>query len=285
MKLIIGFVLVIGCVGGGFVLSHGQPLALWQPFELLIIGGAALGAFVIANPTKVIKTVFGSIPLLLKGSKYSKTLYLDLLGLLYDLFAKSRKGGLMSLEADIESPKQSAIFQKYPTILADRHMMDFISDYLRLMVGGNMNPFELESLMEVELETHHHEASQAHHALSKISDALPGFGIVAAVLGIVITMASIGGPPEEIGHHVAAALVGTFLGILLAYGFVGPMASMLEHIAHEEAKFFECIKVCLIATLNGYAPQIAVEFGRKTLFSTERPSFTELETHIKKKGK
>jgi chemotaxis protein MotA len=285
MKLVIGLILVIGCVLGGFVLSHGEPAALWQPYELLVIGGAAFGAFVISNPGKVIKTVFSSVPLLLKGSKYSKALYLDLLGLMYDLFAKSRKDGLMSLEADIESPKQSPIFKKYPTILADHHVMDFISDYLRLMVGGNMNSFELESLMEVELETHHHEAGQAHSALTKVSDGLPGFGIVAAVLGIVITMASIGGPPEEIGHHVAAALVGTFLGILLAYGFVGPMATMLEHLAHEEAKFFECIKVCLIATLNGYAPQIAVEFGRKTLFSAERPSFIELEAHIKKKGK
>jgi chemotaxis protein MotA len=285
MKLIFGFIIVSGCVLGGFVLSHGEPAALWQPYELLIIGGAALGAFVISNPGKVIKTVFGSIPLLLKGSKYNKVLYMDLLGLMYDLFAKSRKDGLMSLEADIESPKQSAIFKKYPRILSDHHMMDFIADYLRLMVGGNMNSFELENLMEVELETHHHEASQIHNALTKVSDALPGFGIVAAVLGIVITMASIGGPPEEIGHHVAAALVGTFLGILLAYGFVGPMAAMLEHLAHEESKFFECIKVCLIATLNGYAPQIAVEFGRKTVFSTERPSFMELESHIKKKAK
>ena len=282
MKLIFGFITVIGCVLGGFILSHGDPLALWQPYELLVIGGAAFGAFVISNPGKVIKTVFASIPLLLKGSKFSKALYLDLLGLMYDLFAKSRKDGLMSLEADIESPKESPIFKKYPKIMADHHVMDFIYDYLRLMVGGNMNTFELESLMEVELETHHHEAGQAHNALTKVSDGLPGFGIVAAVLGIVITMAAIGGPPEELGHHVGAALVGTFLGILLAYGFVGPMAVMLEHLAHEEAKFYECIKVCLIATLNGYAPQIAVEFGRKTLFSTERPSFVELEEHIKK---
>lgn len=285
MKLIIGFFVVIGSVLGGFVLSHGEPAALWQPFELLIIAGAAFGAFIISNPAKVIKTVVTSIPTLLKGSKYNKVLYLDLLGLMYDLFVKARKDGLMSLESDIELPEQSAIFKKYPRILSQNHILDFIADYLRLMVGGNMNSFELESLMEVELETHHHEASQVHYALTKISDALPGFGIVAAVLGIVITMASIGGPPEQIGHHVAAALVGTFLGILLAYGFVGPMAGMLEHLANEESKFLECIKVCLIATLNGYAPQIAVEFGRKTLFSTERPTFVELENHIKKRAK
>jgi chemotaxis protein MotA len=210
---------------------------------------------------------------------------LDLLGLLYDLFAKARKGGLMALENDIEAPRQSPIFLKYPKILTDPHVLDFICDYLRLMVGGNMNPFEMENLMDVELETHHHEASQVYRALTKVADGLPGFGIVAAVLGIVITMASIGGPPEEIGQHVAAALVGTFLGILLAYGFVGPMAHSMEHIAHEETKFYECIKVCLMATLNGYAPQIAVEFGRKTLFSTERPGFAELENHIKGKPK
>ena len=283
MKLIIGIIIVCGCVLGGFILSHGEPLALWQPFELLIIGGAALGAFVISNPAKVIKSVLAAIPRLLKGSKYNKSLYLDLLGLMFDLFNKARKDGLMALEPDIEEPKDSPIFKKYPKILADHHVLEFISDYLRLMVGGNMNPFELENLMDVELETHHHECGQAHNALTKVSDALPGFGIVAAVLGIVITMAAIGGPPEELGHHVGAALVGTFLGILLAYGFIGPMAAALEHIASEEAKFFECIKVCLMASLNGYAPQIAVEFGRKTLFSSERPGFMELENHIKGK--
>jgi len=281
MKLIIGFIIVSASVMGGYILSHGEPMALWQPYELLVIGGSAFGAFVISNPGKVIKSVFKSIPLMMKGSKYSKSLYLDLLGLMFDIFSKARKDGLMALEVDIDAPNESPIFSKYPKILADHHVMDFISDYLRLMVGGNMNPFELENLMDIELETHHHESGQAHSALTKVSDALPGFGIVAAVLGIVITMASIGGPPEILGQHVGAALVGTFLGILLAYGFVGPMAACLEHISDEEGKFFECIKVCLLASLNGYAPQIAVEFGRKTLYSSERPGFMELEEHIK----
>jgi chemotaxis protein MotA len=262
-------------------MAHGELLALWQPAELVVIGGAAFGAFVISNPVKVIKQVFASLPLLIKGSHYKKPLYMDLLGLMYDLFTKSRKEGLMALENDIEEPHESPIFQKYPKILADHHVMDFICDYLRLMVGGNMNPFELENLMDVELETHHHENALPHSALTTVSDGLPGFGIVAAVLGVVITMASIGGPVEEIGAHVAAALVGTFLGILLAYGFVGPMAKFLEHIAEEESKFYACIKVCLMATLNGYAPQIAVEFGRKTILSTERPGFLELEDHVK----
>jgi len=283
MKLIVGIIIVLGCVMGGFILSSGNPLALWQPYELLVIGGAALGAFVISNPGKIIKTAFGSVGALLKGSKYNKTLYLDLLGLMFDLFSKARKEGLMALEGDIEEPKDSVIFKKYPKILSDHHVMDFIADYLRLMVGGNMNPFELENLMDIELETHHHESGAAHTALTKVADGLPGFGIVAAVLGIVITMASIGGPPEQIGHHVGAALVGTFLGILLAYGFIGPMATMLEHIAADESKFFETIKVCLMANLNGYAPQIAVEFGRKTIFASVRPGFIELENHIKGK--
>jgi chemotaxis protein MotA len=283
MKLIVGIILVLGSVAGGFVLSHGNLLALFQPFELLIIGGAAFGAFVISNPGPVIKSALGGIPKLLGGSKHSKQSYMELLALMYDLFTKARKEGMMALEKDIDEPHESPLFQKYPKIIKNHHILDFIADYLRLMVGGNMNPFELENLMDVELETHHQEAHQAPAALTRVSDALPGFGIVAAVLGIVITMASIGGPVEELGAHVAAALVGTFLGILLAYGFVGPMATALEMLLDEEAKLFQCIKVCLLATLNGYAPQIAVEFGRKTLYSHLRPGFQELEDFVKGK--
>ncbi len=284
MKFIVGVIIVLGCVAGGFVLSHGNLVALWQPFELLIIGGAAFGAFVITNPGTVIKGTFGSIGTLLSGSKHSKKSYMELLGLMFDLFSKARKEGLMALEADIDEPENSEIFKKYPSILKNHHVLEFIADYLRLMVGGNMNPFELENLMDVELETHHHEAEQVPAAIQGVSDGLPGFGIVAAVLGIVITMASIGGPVEELGHHVAAALVGTFLGILLAYGFVGPMGASLKAINEDEAKVFECIKVCLLATLNGYAPQIAVEFGRKTLYSHHRPGFQELEDFVKGKA-
>jgi chemotaxis protein MotA len=187
----------------------------------------------------------------------------------------------MALETDIEEPEESEIFNKYPKILKDHHAMDFICDYIRLMVGGTMNSFELESLMDVEIETHHAEETLPSDALTKVSDGLPAFGIIAAVMGVVITMGSLDGPVEEIGAHVAAALVGTFLGILLAYGFVGPLASALEHNANEGTKFFECIKVCVIATLNGYNPQVAVEFGRKTLLSTERPGFLELEDHVR----
>ena len=284
MLIIVGSIIVLACVAGGFVLSHGQLLALWQPFELLIIGGAALGAFVTSNPPKVHKAVFKNLLLALKGTKYKKALYLDLLSLIYDMLQKSRKEGMMAIEADIDAPQESPLFTKYPTILGDHHIIDFICDYFRLMVGGNMNPFELENLMDIELATHHQEAEMPATAVNKVSDALPGFGIVAAVLGIVITMASIGGDPAIIGHHVASALVGTFLGILLAYGFIGPLSIAMEHVAREEAKFYQCIKVCLLAAVNGYAPAVAVEFGRKVMYSTERPSFTELEEHVKNKG-
>jgi len=265
------------------VISKGHLLALWHPPELMIIGGAALGAFVIANPGSVIKSVFGSIGKIMKGSSATKQSYMELLGLMYDLFTKARKEGLMALESDIDEPDQSPLFQKYPTILKDHHLIDFVADYLRLMVGGNMNPFEIENLIDVELETHHNETHKAPAAITAVSDALPGFGIVAAVLGIVITMGSIGGPVEILGAKVGAALVGTFLGILMAYGFVGPMGTMLGHVVEEESKAFECVKVCLLASLNGYAPQIAVEFGRKSLYSHTRPGFQELEDFVKGK--
>ncbi len=284
MLIIIGFIIVLACVAGGFVLSHGELMALWQPFELLIIGGAAFGAFVTANPASVLKGVVKNILGALKGSKYKKALYLDLLSLVYDMLQKSRKEGMMSIESDIDDPHQSPLFSKYPTIVNDHHIIDFICDYFRLMVGGTMNPFELENLMDMELAAHHEEAEMPAQAVTRVSDGLPGFGIVAAVLGIVITMSFIGGDPAILGHHVAAALVGTFLGILMAYGFVGPLATAMEHVAREEAKFYQCIKVCLLAAVNGYSPQVAVEFGRKVMYSTIRPSFSELEEHVKNKG-
>lgn len=281
MKLIIGLLIVIGTVFGGYVLSHGELMALFQPYELLIIGGGALGAFIIANPGTVITQVFKGVPGLLGSSKYNKQMYLDLLTLMFKLFSKARKEGLMALETDIDEPHESEIFNQYPKITSNHHAIDFICDYLRLMVGGNMNAMELENLMDVELETHHHEVTTPSGALQTVADGLPGFGIVAAVMGVVITMGYISEPPEVLGHHIAAALVGTFLGILLAYGFAAPMAKALEFKAEDEGKFFECMKVCILSTLNGYTPQIAIEFGRKTIVSHLRPSFTELEEHIK----
>jgi chemotaxis protein MotA len=281
MKFIIGVLLVFAAVIGGYLLSHGDLLLLYQPFELLIILGGAFGAFVIANPKNVIIASIKGVLALLKGSLYGKQHYMDVLGLMFDLFSKSRKDGLMALEGDIEDPAQSPIFQKYPKILSNHHLVDFISDYLRLMVGGNMNAFELENLMDLELETHHHEAEKPATAITLMSDGLPAFGIVAAVMGVVITMGFISEPPEVLGAHVGAALVGTFLGILLAYGFVGPMGNAMGSQVEEESKLYECIKVCILATLNGYTPQIAVEFGRKALYSNVRPGFVELEEFIK----
>lgn len=281
MTWILGGVIVIASVLGGYVLSHGELAALWQPFELVIIGGAAFGAFLSSNPMKVVKGVFKRIPLLLKGSHYNKAAYLDVLALLYQLFNKWRREGLVGLEADVDDPANSPIFNAFPKIVNDKVVMEFITDYLRIISSGNMSAHELESLMEADIETLHEEVEMSSEAVSKVSDGLPGFGIVAAVLGIVITMKSLGGPPAELGLHVAAALVGTFLGILLAYGFVGPISVALGHMAREETKFLICIKVSILAMLGGVPPQLAVEFGRKTLYTTERPTFSELEAHVK----
>lgn len=281
MTVLIGGIIVIAAVLGGYVLSHGDIVALWQPFELLIIGGAAFGAFIIANPLKVTGKTFKAIPSLFMASQFSKALYLELLSLMYQLFNTVRREGVIAIERHIEDPEASEIFTRFPMISQNKQAMDFICDYLRLMVIGDMTSYELENLMDIDLETHHHEKMAPSHAVAKVADALPGFGIVAAVLGIVITMQSLGGPPEVIGVHVAAALVGTFLGILLAYGFVAPVSNAMEHRASEESKFFECIKVCILASINGMPPQIAVEFGRKTLTSNVRPDFYELEECVK----
>ncbi|TAN52867.1 MAG: flagellar motor stator protein MotA [Methylococcaceae bacterium] len=281
MNTIVGFIIVFASIIIGFIAEGGVLGALFQPYELLIIGGAAGGAFVVANPFHIIKQVMGKLNILIKGSKYKKQFYMDALALLFELLNKARMQGLLSLEADIEDPHNSPIFAKYKNIASDHHIMDFISDYLRLMVSGTMNPIEIESLMDVELETHHHETAIPSIAISKVADGLPAFGIVAAVLGIVITMGSLGGDTASIGHHVAAALVGTLLGILMAYGIFAPMSLQLEHEAREEGQFFICIKTTILASLQGYAPQIAVEFGRKTIYSSERPGFAELESFVK----
>lgn len=281
MFVIIGYVIVCACVFGGFVLAGGHLASLWQPVEVLMIAGAAVGAFFVGNNPKAIKATMAALPTLFKGSKYNRALYMELMSLLYDLLSKIRKEGLMSIESDVEEPENSAIFTKYPTIAGDHHLTEFLTDYLRLMVSGNMDAFQLENLMDNEIDTHHHEAAVPAHCIAKLGDGLPAFGIVAAVMGVVHTMASVGLPPAELGILIANALVGTFLGILLAYGFVGPLAGLLEQKLDESSKTFQCIKVTLLASLNGYAPQIAIEFGRKVLYSTERPTFMELETHIK----
>lgn len=281
MLVILGYILVLGSVLGGYAMVGGHLGALYQPSELLIIGGAGIGAFLAGNNGKAIKATFKAMPLLMKGSKYNKVVYMDLMALLYRLMAKSRQQGMLSLEADIESPQESEIFANYPRILADKRLVDFITDYLRLMVSGNMNAFEIEALMDEEIETYEHECDVPATAIGTVGDSLPAFGIVAAVMGVVHTLASADRPPAELGELIAHAMVGTFLGILLAYGFISPLAGLLRQKCAETTKMMQCIKVTLLSSLNGYAPQIAVEFGRKTLYSTERPSFSELEEHVR----
>ena len=282
MLVIIGYIIVCASVLGGFAMAGGHLAALFQPLELLMIGGAALGAFLVGNNNKAIKATIAALPSLFKGSRYTKDLYMELMSLLFEVLSKVRKEGLMSIEGDIDKPEESPLFSKYPAVLADHHIVEFMTDYLRLMVSGNMDAFQIENLMDNEIETHHHEGAVPAHVIAKVGDGLPAFGIVAAVMGVVHTMESVGIPPAELGMLIAHALVGTFLGILLAYGFVGPLASLLEQKLEESSKMFQCVKVTLLASLNGYAPALAVEFGRKVLFSTERPTFNELEDHIKK---
>lgn len=281
MLVIVGYIVVLASVFGGFAMAGGHLAALFQPLELLMIGGGAIGAFFVGNNSKAVKATMKALPSVFKGSKYTRALYMDLMALLYELLTKIRKEGLMSIESDVDNPESSPLFSKYPSILADHHVIEFLTDYLRLMVSGSMNAFEIENLMDNEIETHHHEGEVPAHVIAKLGDGMPAFGIVAAVMGVVHTMESVGLPPAELGILIAHALVGTFLGILLAYGFVGPLASLLEQKLHESSKMLQCVKVTLLASLNGYAPALAVEFGRKVLFSTERPSFRELEEHVK----
>lgn len=281
MIKLVGFLIVIGSVLGGYVLSHGELMTLWQPFELLIIAGSAFGAFIVANPLHVVVDVFKTVWRSLLGHHYGQAMYMDLLSLLYELFNKARRNGLMSIEEDVEEPDQSDIFERYPRVTEEHLLLEFICDYLRIISSGNLSAFELETLMDQDIETSLLEAEHPAHALGRVSDALPGFGIVAAVMGIVITMKSLGGPPGELGLHVAAALVGTFLGVLLAYGFVGPLSNALEHEAKERIQALSCVKTAILAMVNGIPPQLAVEFGRKTIFSSDRPSFSALEDHLR----
>ncbi|HEX4917765.1 MAG TPA: flagellar motor stator protein MotA [Limnobacter sp.] len=287
MLVVIGFVIVIFSVLGGFAFMGGHLVTLWQPVEILIIGGGAIGAFVVSNPPSVLKAAGKAMGDAFKPSKVTKDFYMSLMALMFEVLTKVRKEGLMSIEGDVEEPEQSPLFQKYPEVLEDHHVIEFMTDYLRLMVSGNLNPMEIENLMDEELETHHQEMHAPQSAVQTMADGLPAFGIVAAVMGVVHVMGSVGQVSNaQLGVMIAAALVGTFLGILLAYGFVGPLANIINHRIAESSKPFECVKTTLLASLNGYSPALAVEFGRKVLYSTERPSFIELEEHVKStKGK
>ncbi|CDS50287.1 Flagellar motor rotation protein MotA [Polaromonas sp. CG9_12] len=280
--VILGYAVVLGSVFGGYALMGGHFGVLYQPLELLIIGGAAVGAFIAGNDGKTIRATLKELPKLVTSSKkHDKALFMELLALLYVLLSKGRKEGMMALESDVEDPKNSPIFAQYPVILADAHVLEFMTDYLRLIVSGNTDPHEIGELMEQEMETFKHEGLIPAHSLTRVGDALPALGIVAAVLGVVHALASADLPPAEMGQLIAHAMVGTFLGILLAYGFVSPLGTLIEHKVAESLKIYECIRVTLMASLNGYAPQLAVEFGRKVLVSTERPSFSELEGHVR----
>lgn len=287
MLVIVGSIFGLACIFGGFVLHGGNLLSLWQPTEVLMIVGGAIGAFIISNPPGLLKKTLKVIGGTFKPSKISKAFYMSLMALMFEILSKVRKEGLMSIEGDVDDPDQSPLFQKYPEVLADHHIVEFLTDYLRLMVSGNLNPMEIENLMDGELDTHHAEAHAPQMAVQQIADGLPAFGIVAAVMGVVNVMGSVGQVSNaQLGVMIAAALVGTFLGILLAYAVVGPMANLISHQVNEQSKPFDCVKTTLLASLNGYSPALAVEFGRKVLYSTERPSFAELEGHVKStKGK
>ena len=278
MFAIIGIVVVIGAILGGFLMEKGPLPVLMQPAELLIIGGAALGTVLIANPLPVVIKLFKSILGILGGSKYTKAFYLDTLKMLNELFTFARKNGLPKLEGDMDEPHKSQLFSKYPNFLKDHHAVDFLCDTVRMFISSGADPFELDQMMELDMEVHHHESGLPIAALSSTADSLPGLGIVAAVLGIVITMGALGGPPDEVGHKVAASLVGTFLGILLCYGFLGPIASNLSKVNDAENRYYHFLRVGIIAFAKGAPPITAVEFARRSIPSDIRPTFKELES-------
>ena len=276
MFTIIGIVVVFGCVVAGYLMEHGNLRVLIQPAELVIIGGAALGTVLIANPLHILKKIIGGITGVFGGSHFTKQRYIDTLKMMYELLNKARKDGLMSLEADVEEPDKSQVFSKSPPFLKNHHVRDFVCDTLRMAITG-VDAFELDQVLDLDMEVHHHDATQPTTALSTMADSLPGLGIVAAVLGVVITMGALGGPPEEIGHKVAAALVGTFLGILLCYGLIGPIAANMTKASEEEHAYLYVLRVLMISFLKGTAPIMAVEVARRAVPGHVRPSFKEVE--------
>lgn len=278
---VIGYLVVIGGILGGYLGAGGHIGILIQPFEVLIIFGGALGGFVVCNSPKVLKAALGGLGQVFKGSKYNKDFYLETLTLLNKIFYKIRQNGLLSIETDIENPENSEVFKVAPRVLADHHATEFITDYLRLMASGSLDVHQIENLMDIDIETHHEEGHEPIAALARLADGLPAFGIVAAVMGVVHTMESLDQPQTILGGLIAAALVGTFLGILISYGFVAPITGNLQQKLDESTKYYQSIKAALIASMNGYAPPTAVEFGRKVIFSHDRPGYVELEQHLK----
>ncbi|MEY4084099.1 MAG: hypothetical protein RL483_1468 [Pseudomonadota bacterium] len=286
MTWLIGVIVGLGCALAGYVIHGGHILVLWQPTEVLSIGGLGIGYMIASNSPRNLKATFAAMPRAFKTPKANKRKFLDLLCLMFEILQKVRRDGLMSLEADIEEPEASALFEKYPSIKEDHHLVEFICDYLRMMLAGALNNVQIEALMEQELEVHHEESHKPIEVIGNLADAFPAFGIVAAVMGVVHVMGSIGLPPAELGKMIGAALVGTFLGILLSYSITSPISKALAQNEEVDGKVYNCVKAILLASLNGFPPQGAVEFGRKVLFSDMRPSFKELDEETKNvKGK
>ncbi len=283
MLVLIGYIVILLSVFGGFALAGGHLAAIFQPVELLIIAGAAIGSLIVGNTLNNLKAIIKSLPSVFRGPTSTRATYTELLSFLYAMLNKARQEGLMSLENDIEEPEESTLFNQFPVIARNHHIMTFVCDYIRLIITSNLEPFQLEALMDNEIDIHHQEAMIPANAIIKLADGMPAFGIVAAVLGVVHTMESIHLPPSELGVLVAQALVGTFLGILLGYGFIGPIGNSLELRANETQLMLNCVKETLLASLHNNPPMIAVEFGRKVLFSSARPSFNELDEEIKTK--
>jgi chemotaxis protein MotA len=277
MFSIIGIVVVFGCIAAGYLMEHGNIKVLMQPAELITIGGAALGTVLISNPVHTLKQMISGLMGAFGSSKYNTKRYIDCLKMMYDLLQKARKEGLVALETDIEAPEKSPLFSKYTDFVKDHHVVAFVCDTMRMAVSGGVEVFDLDQMLEADMEVHHHEAHEPVSGLSTMADSLPGLAIVAAVLGVVITMGALGGPPEEIGKKVAAALVGTFLGILLCYGLVGPLAARMGKIADEQHAFMLVLRVIMISFLKGVAPIMAVEIGRRTAPGHVRPSFKAVE--------
>jgi chemotaxis protein MotA len=284
MFSIIGIVIVFGAVVGGFLMEKGKLPVLLQPAELIIIGGSAVGTLLVANPLPLIIKIFKGLVSILSGSRFNAAYYLESLKMLSDIFQFARKSGMAKLEEDIENPEKSAVFSKYPKLIKDQHVLYFVCDTLRTAVAGVVAPHDLDTLVEGDIEIHHTASSAPVRALSTVADALPGLGIVAAVLGIVITMGALGGPPEQIGEKVAAALVGTFLGILLSYGMVSPLAAHLQSMIDAEGQYYQMLRSGLMAFAKGMAPMIAVEFARRSIPHDMRPTFKEMETACKGGG-
>jgi len=284
MFAIIGIVVVFGAIVAGYLMEKGNLMVLVQPAELIIIGGAALGTLFIANPMYIIKAMVAGVLAVLKSSGFNKARYIETLKMMFEFLNKVRKDGLLAVEMDVEKPKESVIFKKYPAFLKDHHVMDFVCDTLRMAITGGVEPFDMDQMMEKDMEVHHHGIVAPITALSTVADALPGLGIVAAVLGVVITMGAIGGPPEEVGHKVAAALVGTFLGILMCYGVVGPLAANMTKGADDANDYLGVLRVLMLSFLKGNAPLIAIEMARRAIPAHVRPSFAEMEKACKGGG-